>query len=301
MPRMTSRDVENRRRDLVGSYLLPIVGLLLALASPPAHAQTPTCAGLSGDHEFLAAQLLATQHVYDCCDDSIANCLQQKPTCSLAFRLSENVCRRVAEGQPKAQIVEALRRRAENARPGRRTVEIDLSGLSVAGDASAAITLAEYACPRCPYCARMTPWVHEAVVNGPLAGKVKLYLKTFPLRGHWGSKESGLAFLAAQELGHFWDFVLYYYAHFDEFSISKQPAWAKAVGMDPEAFQKEMDDPGVRQSLVDIKREGIRNGVDATPTYFVNGRKYEAELSLAELIDVLEEDFDKIEGIRYRQ
>jgi len=285
---------------MVGTKLLPIVGLLLALCPPPAEARTPTCNGLSGDEEFLATELLATQRVYDCCDDTIANCLRQQPTCSLAFRLSENVCRRLADGQPRTRIVEALRSRARNASPGRREAEIDLSGLEVAGDPSAPITVVEYACPRCPYCARMTPLIHAAVVGGPLEGKVKLYLKTFPLRGHWGSKESGLAFLAAQELGHFWDFVSFYFAHFDAFSFERLPGWAKAVGMDRNAFQKAMDDPRTRQSLVEIKREGLKNDVVATPTYFVNGRKYEAELSDAELIDVLEEEFEKIEGVRYR-
>jgi hypothetical protein len=256
---------------------------------------------LSGDQEFLAAEILATQRLHDCCDDTIANCLEQNPTCSLAFRLSENVCRRVADGQPKTRIVDALRRRARSTLPRGTGAEFDLAGLSVVGDANAPITLVEYACPRCPYCARMTPKVHDAVEKGPLAGKVKLYLKTFPLRGHWGSKESGLAFLAAEELGHFWEFVSYYFQHFDEFSISKQLEWAEAVGMDREAFQKAMADPGVRDSLVEIKREGLKNYVEATPTFFIDGRKYDAELSPEELIDVLEEKFEKIEGIRYRQ
>jgi len=282
-------------------HLLPMAGLLLALAAPPTHAETPTCDGLSGSQEFLAAELLATQRLYDCCNDTIANCLEQNPTCSLAFRLSENVCRRVADGQPRTRIVDALRGRAGNTLSRGSKAEIDLTGLSVAGEASAPITVVEYACPRCPYCARITPKIHEAVVKGPLEGKVKLYMKTFPLRGHWGSKESGLAFLAAEELGHFWEFVSYYFGNFDEFSVSKQLGWAEAVGMDREAFQKAMADPGVRQSLVEIKKEGIKNYVDSTPTFFINGRKYGAELTLEELIDVLEEEFEKIEGIRYRQ
>jgi protein-disulfide isomerase len=277
-----------------------MAGLLLALAAPPAYAETPTCDGLSGSQEFLAAELLATQRLYGCCDDTIANCLEQNPTCSLAFRLSENVCRRVADGQPRTRIVDALRNRARNTLSPGSKAEIDLAGLSVAGEASAPITLVEYACPRCPYCATMTPRIHDAVVKGPLEGKVKLYLKTFPLRGHGGSKESGLAFLAAEELGHFWEFVSYYFQHFHEFSVREQLEWAEAVGMDREAFQKAMDDPGVRQSLVEIKKEGLKNYVESTPTYFINGRKYDAELSYEELIDVLEEEYEKIEGVRYR-
>jgi protein-disulfide isomerase len=255
---------------------------------------------LSGDQEFLAAELLATRRLYDCCDDTIADCLERKPTCSLAFRLSENICRRVADGQTRERIVDALRMRPRSTLPGKSKAEIDLAGLSAAGEASAPITLVEYACPRCPYCATMTPKIYDAVVKGRLEGKVKLYFKTFPLRGHVGGKESGLAFVAAEKLGHFWEFVLYFFQRFDRFSVPRQLEWAEAVGMDREALEQAMADPASLQRLVEMKKEGIVNGVEATPTFFINGRKYNAELSHEEVIDVLEEEFDKIEGVRYR-
>jgi protein-disulfide isomerase len=277
-----------------------MVGLMLALAAPFAHAQTPTCDALAGEQEFFAAELLATQRLYDCCDDTVVNCLEQDPTCSLAFRLSENICRRVADGQPKERILDALRMRTRSTLPGGSKAKIDLAGLSVAGEASAPITLVEYACPRCPYCAMMTPKVHDAVVKGRLEGKVKLYFKTFPLRGHVGAKESGLAFVAAEKLGHFWEFVSYFFQRFDQFSVPRQLEWAEAVGMDPEDFEQAMADPANLQWLVEMKKEGIMNDVDSTPTFFINGRKYNAELSHEEVIDVLEEEFDKIKGIRYR-
>jgi protein-disulfide isomerase len=277
-----------------------MAGLLLALAAPTAHARTPTCDALSGDQEFIAAELLATQRLYDCCDDTVANCLERKPTCSLAFRLSENICRRVADGQTRARIVDALRMRRRSALPGKRKAEIDLAGLPVAGEANAPVTLVEYACPRCPYCAMMTPKVYDAVVKGRLDGKVKLYFRTFPLRGHAGGKESGLAFVAAEKLGHFWEFVLYFFQRFDRFSVPRLLEWAEAAGMDREAFEQAMADPASLQRLIEMKKEGIVNGVEATPTFYINGRKYNAELSHEEVIDVLEEEFDRVEGIRYR-
>ena len=62
-----------------------------------------------------------------------------------------------------------------------------------------------------------------------------------------------------------------------------------------------MADPASRRWLVEMKKEGIVNDVEATPTFFVNDRKYQAELSPEEVIDVLEEEFDRIKGIRYRE
>ena len=115
-----------------------------------------------------------------------------------------------------------------------------------------------------------------------------------------GAKESGLAFVAAEKLGHFWEFVSYFFQRFDQFSVSRQLEWAEAVGMDREDFEQAMADPANLRRLVEMKKEGIKNDVDSTPTFFINGRKYNAELSHEEVIDVLEEEFDRIKGIRYR-
>ena len=87
-----------------------VILLAFSLASV-ATAQTPTCDGLAADHKALAQEILSTQHPYDCCDRTILECLQLKPTCRLAWRLAENVCRRLAHRQDQAQIVRGLSRR----------------------------------------------------------------------------------------------------------------------------------------------------------------------------------------------
>ena len=203
--------------------LFQMMGLLLALLAPSAYAGTPACDEVPDERKAFAAELLASQRPYECCDDTIANCLEKTPTCSLAFRLSENICRRVTGGQPRDRIVAALSRRAQNVSARGRKAKISLVGLPVAGDARAPITLVEYACPRCPYCAWMTPEIYDLVAKGPLKGKVKLYLKTFPIRGHGYAKKSGLAFLSAEKLGHFWEYVLYFYRRSEQFSVGKLP------------------------------------------------------------------------------
>jgi len=282
-------------------HSLLATGLWLALLTASAHAQTPSCEALTGYQKILAAEFLAIQRPYDCCDEPIADCLEREPTCSLAFRLAENICRRVADRQPRDRIVASLRERARSMSEAGPKTRIDLTGLAVAGDARAPITLVEYGCPRCPYCAKITVEMHDTFVKGKLKGKAKLYLKTFPIRGHPHVTESSLAFLAAQKLDHFWEFVLHFYRRFDLFSVSNQLAWAETVGMNRGAFERAMADPATRQSLVEIKKEGLVNGIHGTPTFFINGRMYHGELTPEEMIDVLEEEFERIEGIQYRQ
>jgi len=264
-----------------------------------AAAQTPACGKLSAEQKTLANQLLSSLHPYDCCDDTIANCLKEKPTCVLVHRLAENICRRVADKQDKQKITRWLSRRARSMLPSGKPAKIDLSGVTPVGDENAPVVLVEYACARCPFCAKITPVLHESVLSGSLKGKAKFYFKTFPIRSHENSKETGMGFMAAAEMGRFWEFALHSYNNFDRFCIKKQVEWAVAAGMDKDTFTRLVVDMKIRGRLVASKKEGIVNKVEATPTFFINGRKFVGELSTEEVVDVLEEEYDRQKGIEY--
>lgn len=272
--------------------LIPLVAL--AALSAPAAAQAPTCDKLNAEQEKVARELLASEHPYDCCDDTLAACLKQKPVCPLVQRLVDNVCRRVADGQDADKIRRGLSRRARSMMSMGKPATIDLSGVPAAGEPSAPVVVVEYACARCPYCAKLTPQIYDAVTKGALKGKARLYLKTFPIRSHAYSKETGLGFVAASELGKFWEFAVYSYEHFGVFCLALQGDWAEAVGMDRAAFEQRVAAPATRAKLVASKKEGIVNKVEATPTFFLDGRRYVGHMDLVELIDVIEEEYERV-------
>ncbi|HUU01446.1 MAG TPA: thioredoxin domain-containing protein [Myxococcota bacterium] len=275
--------------------------LLFWFCFSPARAQTPTCNNLAGAQKTVASELLSSLHPYACCDGTIAECLAERPVCALAFRLAEDICRRIADKQDKAAITRGISRRARSMLPAGKQAAIDLSGLPMLGAQDAPVTLVEYACARCPFCAKITPKLYRAVKDGPLAGKLKCYFKLFPIRDHKYSKETGMGFMAAAELGKFWELMLLSYERFDRFCIDKQAAWAKEAGMDPDAFQRLAADTRLRGKLVASKKEGLVNKVQATPTFFINGRKYTGDLTIEELIDVLEEEYERVTNVEYRK
>lgn len=265
-----------------------------------AYAQTPACDALPGEAKKLARELLSMQHPYACCDRTIAACLQQEKVCSLAYRLAENICRRVAAGQDQGKIVRWLSRRARSMLPSGKKAGIDLERVPVLGEQTAPVVLVEYACARCPFCAKITPGLVEAITKGALQGKVKLYFKLFPIRSHQYSKEAALGFMAAAEMGKFWQFMRLSYERFDAFCIHKQVEWAREAGLDSETFRKLVEDPAIRARLVESKKEGIVNKVEATPTFFINGRKYVGDPGIEELVDVLLEEYERVTGVVYR-
>lgn len=275
-----------------------ILASLLAFVAPPALAQTPACEALSGPGKTLASRIIETEHPYDCCDDTIRRCLAARPTCALAVRLADDVCRRVAAGQDEARIRRALSRRARSMVGGGPTATVDLAAASVTGDEGAPVTVVVYACARCPYCSKLVPALH-AQLQDRLKGLARLAFRTFPIRGHEGSTEAGLAFVAAARMGRFWEFALHSYRRFAEFSPEKQREWAKEAGLDPGLFVIRMEEPATRDELVASKKEGIVNGVEETPTLFINGRRWVGDLTLPEVVDAIEEEAERVRGYKW--
>lgn len=266
-----------------------LTGLLLLLALPVG-AQTKTCDALKGEQRVTANNVLRSQHPYDCCDGTIAECLARKPQCAIAVRLANDVCRRAAAGQSQKDIERELARRAASALGPK--LSVDVSQSSIAGDAKAPVEIVVYLCARCPFCAKLVPQLQQSVTQGRLKGKARLVVRPFPIRSHKHSTLAAKAMVAAERLGQLWPFLTYLYAHFDEFDPTKLSDFATQAGIDPERFNAAIADPGVEKVLVDSKKEGIRNHVEATPTLLINRRKYDAEAALLAIEDFVEEQVE---------
>ncbi|MBN2343746.1 MAG: thioredoxin domain-containing protein [Deltaproteobacteria bacterium] len=259
------------------------------LCSSVLSAQTSTCDQLDAQQKKVAKGFMDTLHPYRECDGTIATCVKKKS--KLAIRLADNLCRRVAKGESEKKIKRWLEERAKSMNPYGKKATINTGGFPAVGTGS--VTVVVYACARCPFCSKLVPKLHKAVTSGALKGKVTLYFKPFPLKSHEYSKEGGLATVAALHMGHYWDYLLRLYENFDMFCKDKLDDWAELEGMDPARFNELMKDAAVRKELVDSKKEGLANGVSATPTLFINGRKYTGFLDVDEIVDVLEEEHSR--------
>ncbi len=275
---------------------IPLAAVLHAALTAPAVPLPEPCAALTSGERTRALRLMDSLFLYECCDDTIVGCLRGPAPCPLAVRLAANVCRRVAAGHEDDRIRRAISRRARSVLGGGEEAIIDLAGAEPAGDAGAPVTLVVYACPRCPYCARLVPALHAAVTQGPLAGKVRMFLRIFPIRGHPGAAEAALRWQAAATEGRLWPYLLAAYRDFAESAAATSPGWAQAAGLDPRRLEAVAAAEATREAVVASKKEGIRNGVTETPTLFINGVRYVAELDLEEVLDVLEEAAERADS-----
>ena len=115
----------------------------------------------------------------------------------IRVRAAALVCRRVAAKQSRSDIERELarratsdERRATSMMPTGTMYRIDTRNSPIGGSPEAKVTLVAYLCPRCPYCAQLEPELYQSVIFGKLKGKVKLYVRLFPVRSHAGSTEA---------------------------------------------------------------------------------------------------------------
>ena len=68
-----------------------------------------------------------------------------------------------------------------------------------------------------------------------------------------------------------------------------------SVGIVSDEFVRLVEAPGTREAVTASKKEGIVNGVEVTPTLFINGRRWLGDLTLDEIVDVVGEEVDRLQ------
>ncbi|OGJ87419.1 MAG: hypothetical protein A2268_14805 [Candidatus Raymondbacteria bacterium RifOxyA12_full_50_37] len=254
------------------------------------------CSSISGNREKdLVAKIISSYHLYDCSDGTISEGLASSQCNRLANRLKNNVCRLAQKGLPEKSIRDALDRRGQTMVSFEPPASIECEGVLSLGSDSAKVVLVVYLCARCRFCRVIIPQLYHAITVGELNGKVRIVARLFPIKGHEGSVEGGVAFQAAAHLEKFWEYALLAYRNFDSFSTGHIRNWADSAGFTRTAFDSLYDNAAIREEVVHSKKEGMRLGVSETPAFFINGRRYVADMDIQTLVDILEEEYENRE------
>ena len=71
--------------------------------------------------------------------------------------------------------------------------------------------------------------------------------------------------------------------------------------MDIAELERRIAAPALLDLLAAHKREGVDNGIESTPAFFIDGHPYRGELEVDELIDVLEEAWERSMGFTHSE
>jgi len=154
----------------------------------------------------------------------------------------------------------------------------------VRGPADAPVTVVEYGDYECPYCRGAFRDVHEMLDEHP--GQIRFVFRNFPITQlHPHAEQAAEAAEAAAAQGKFWEMyelLLQPYAHLDTDSLV---TYAEIIGLDIPRFREDIAERRYGRRIDADQQEGLRNGVNATPKFYVNGRRVDGKVPLENLED----------------
>jgi protein-disulfide isomerase len=153
-------------------------------------------------------------------------------------------------------------------------VPVNIGSDHIRGSINAPITIVEYGDYECPYTGRAYPVVQELIKQ--FGDQIYFVFRNFPLSDiHPHAQHASEAAEAAAGQDKFWQMHDYLFEHQKALDDNHLLEYAKKVGLDIDRFKKEMSKhvyaPIINKSL----KSGIDSGVEGTPTFFVNGVRYE--------------------------
>jgi protein-disulfide isomerase len=155
-------------------------------------------------------------------------------------------------------------------------------GYAYKGNPDAAVTVVEYGDFQCPSCAAYATHQEAAFDQRYVeTGKVRFIYHDFPLPQHDNAVIVAAAARAAGEQGKFWQMHDLLFARQRAWSTSNniQPllgSYAEAIGLERRAFDQALTSGKFVAALETARQQAGQRGVQATPTFEVNGRLVDA-------------------------
>ena len=247
--------------------------------------------GLSADQKHAVLKLLREEACTCGCGMKMAQCRLQDPKCAFSRMSSNAAVKALKDGKTPDQMRTAAL--AENhLKTLDDPVKIRTEGAPSKGSAGAKITLVEFSDFQCPYCSKAAFQLEELLARFP--NNVRLVYKQYPIAMiHSQAMLASRASLAANNQGKFWLMHDKMFSNGNKLSRENILAWAKEVNMDMPKFVKDMDSRETEESVMRDVREADEIGVLGTPTVFLNGRRYNGELTVADFSKVVEGELKK--------
>ena len=157
----------------------------------------------------------------------------------------------------------------------------------IQGPADAPVTLLEYGDYECPYCGAAYPIIKE--VQARMGDRLRFVFRNFPITtSHPHSEHAAEAAEAAATQGKFWEMHDHLYENQQRLSDPDLHAYAEEVGLDVARFDRDLAEHVPADRVHEDFMSGVRSGVNGTPSFYVNGAKYEGSYAVDDLLAELE-------------
>jgi protein-disulfide isomerase len=158
----------------------------------------------------------------------------------------------------------------------------------VRGPEDAPVTLLEYGDFQCPFCARAFHEIER--LEQAAGGRVRYVYRHFPLpKLHPHALLAAEAAEAAGAQGLFWEMHDMLFRNQRDLSLPALLGYAAELGLDASRFERDLGDhrflPKIRRHFM----EGVRSGVSGTPTFFIDGRRWDGPYTADVLLAAIQQ------------
>ena len=153
------------------------------------------------------------------------------------------------------------------------------------GPEDAPVTLVQYGDFECPYCGAAYPMIKD--IQQRMGDRLRFVFRNFPITtSHPHAMRAAEAAEAAGAQGKFWEMHDMLYEHQDDLADVEQ--YALKIGLEIYQFNSDLAGEKYSKKVRDDFRGGVRSGVNGTPTFFVNGVRYNGEHTYEAMLAALE-------------
>lgn len=170
---------------------------------------------------------------------------------------------------------------------GRSSVIVDLANPvdperdHIRGPQDAQVTLLEYGDLECPFCGQAETAIRELLRD---FGEVRYVWRHLPLNDvHPHAQLAAEAAEAASAQGRFWDMHDALLSHQERLTVRDLLAEADALGLDHDRFKADLRKRHGSDRIAEDVESADLGGVSGTPSFFINGHRYQDAYDLASL------------------
>jgi len=149
--------------------------------------------------------------------------------------------------------------------------EVGTTGEPARGELNAPVTVVEFTDFQCPACAGMQPVLDQVLPT--YGNRVRFVVRNFPLAKHVNARKAAEAADAANAQGKFFEYTTILFKRQSALDVPSLKKYASEVGLDRARFDADLDGGKYADEVKHDLDDGAINGIDSTPTIFINGVK----------------------------
>lgn len=157
----------------------------------------------------------------------------------------------------------------------------------IQGDEKSPVILVEYGDYQCPYCGRAHPVVKR--VKKHFGKKLGFVFRNFPLTEiHPNAEAAAETAEFAGANGKFWEMHDDIYDNQVSLSLPMLLELAQELKLPVEGLKAALSNREFEARVKEDFLGGVRSGVNGTPTFFINGRRYEGAPEFEEMVAAID-------------